>query len=136
MAKTTSGLKLSSFVIGSPRRRGEGLRIGTVRNPPRGVPITDYAVGDYFDLWLPVVSPSRALRDWFKTTPKDEKALRRYLQKYKRDMLKSSDSRQTIALLAHMAARTPISVGCYCSDEDKCHRKVLLELIEEAFDLV
>jgi uncharacterized protein YeaO (DUF488 family) len=136
MATITSSSKLGSFVIGAPRRRGEGLRIGAVRNPPRGVPTADYSVGDYFDLWLPVVSPSRELRDWFKTTPKDEKALRRYLQRYKRDMQKSSDARQTIVLLAHMALRTPISVGCYCTDEDRCHRKVLLELIEEAQCLI
>lgn len=123
-------MKLSTFRIGSPREPKEGLRVGAVRTPPRGVPTTEYASGDYFDVWLPVVSPSRELRDWLKASDKSDKALDRYLKMYRQEMKKSSDARQTIVLLARMASRTPISIGCYCDDENKCHRKILVELIE------
>jgi uncharacterized protein YeaO (DUF488 family) len=125
------GIKLHTFQIGSPRKRGEGPRIGTVRFLPRGVKKKDYAKFDYFDVWLPSVAPSRKLIRWIdsKAVTKERWAL--FLKRYENELTKT-DSRQTIQLLAKIATRTPISIGCYCPDENRCHRSKLRQLIERA----
>jgi uncharacterized protein YeaO (DUF488 family) len=121
-------LRLTTFRIGTPRRRGEGLRIGTVRFLPRGVHREDYARLDYFDVWLPTLAPSRALLAKAKSSGQ---AMEKLFDRYRSEMHKT-EPRQLIELLVEIAGRTPIAIGCYCEDERRCHRSVLLELIRAA----
>jgi uncharacterized protein YeaO (DUF488 family) len=122
-------LTLSIVRLGSDRFPGEGLRIGTVRRPPRGVRKSDYSSKNYFDVWLPTLAPSAATvklaqraqsaRDWT-----------RFRKKYRAEMAKP-DSRATLDLLAALSHASDFSVGCYCEDESRCHRSVLRELLGE-----
>jgi len=121
-------LHISTYQIGSPRRKGEGLRIGTTRLLPRGVPKREYAKRDLFDVWLPLVAPSRELLKSYTT---GRKSAAQFFRAYKTEM-KEPAARHTIELLAAIARQTPIAVGCYCQDESRCHRKVLIELIRAA----
>jgi len=118
-------LKLTTYRIGSPRRKGEGLRIGTTRLVPRGVPKREYAERDLFDVWLPLVAPSREL---LKSYNDGKKSAAQFFRAYKTEM-KEPAARHTIELLAAIARQTPIAIGCYCEDESRCHRKLLIELI-------
>jgi uncharacterized protein YeaO (DUF488 family) len=122
-------LKLRTYQIGTPRLRGEGLRIGTVRYLPRGVRKQDYARLDYFDVWFPAAAPSRELVSWLRADV--EKRWDRFVGRYRNEM-KRVEARQAIKLLAEVAKHTPISIGCYCTDENHCHRSILRKLIEEA----
>ncbi len=115
--------------LGSPRRHGEGLRLGTVRRPPRGVPKDQFARRDFYDLWLPELSPSdglvtQALR------AEDAKAWRSFTRRYRAEM-KHPAATRLLALLAALSHATDFSVGCYCPDESRCHRSVLRELLRE-----
>src|SRR4051812_3714813 len=124
-------LKLRTFRIGEPARRGEGLRIGTTRRPPRGVPKSRWQADGYFDVWLPTVAPSLALLRRFRKLVTDPgSSLEPFLGAYERERGRS-DARQTIALLAALAECTPVAIGCYCADETRCHRSRLKRLIEE-----
>lgn len=121
-------LRLITVRLGSPREPGEGLRIGVVRFLPRGIRRRDYARLNYFDVWMPALAPSRELlrRAWKLARPG-----RKFFKQYRREMAQT-EKRQLIELLAKLAKRTPISIGCYCEDETKCHRSVLFRLIREA----
>lgn len=121
-------LNLRTYRYGSPRDRGEGLRIGTTRYLPRGVFKTDYALLDYFDVWLPVLAPSRELLQWAKNKERTHEA---FAKRYENEM-KNTDARQVIKLLAELARTTPIAIGCFCADESRCHRSVLYPLILQA----
>lgn len=127
-----SRLKLHTFEIGSPRKRGEGLRISTARRPPRGVPRARIRRKGNFDSCLPHLAPSLEL---LARTPRDrmkEPAVRkRFFSAYEREM-RQPGPRHTIAFLARLAQREAISIGCYCSDESCCHRSRLRLLIERA----
>jgi len=123
-------IKLHTFQIGSPRRRGEGLRLGTVRYLPRGITKNDYARLDYFDVWLPVVAPSRKLIRWLKSADVTDKGWAQFTTRYEQGMLTTTDSRQAIKLIAAISKTTLISVGCYCEDKRRCHRSLLRKLIE------
>jgi uncharacterized protein YeaO (DUF488 family) len=126
-------LKLSTFRIGTPARKGEGLRIGATRLPPRGVPKSRWTKDGYFDLWLPVIAPSMNLLRWIKQRDINDVAIRRaYFKRYERELLGDSIARQTLQLLAAIAKRTPISIGCFCADESRCHRSRLRRLIARA----
>jgi uncharacterized protein YeaO (DUF488 family) len=118
-------MKFRTVQLGSPRKHGEGLRIGAVRYLPRGVRREDYARLDYFDVWLPTLAPSRDLLSQLK---RGEVATERFLDRYRREM-NATEPRQVIALLACLAERTSLSVGCYCESEERCHRSVLASLI-------
>lgn len=107
----TQALKLGTFRIGTPRRRGEGLRLGTVRFLPRGVPKRDYARRDYFDVWFPAVAPSRGLVRWLKSRTWSPAVQRRYATCYRREM-RAPDAVRALELLAAIARRTAISIGC------------------------
>jgi uncharacterized protein YeaO (DUF488 family) len=123
-------LKLSTFRIGDRPRPGQGLRIGATRLPPRGVPKARWKRDDYFDVWLPVIAPSRSLLRWIKQRNiNDEKTRRVFFDRYERELLGSSDSRQTLEMLAELAKRTAISIGCFCADESRCHRSRLRHVI-------
>jgi uncharacterized protein YeaO (DUF488 family) len=125
-------VSIRTFQIGSPRKRGEGLRVGAVRYLPRGAKKKDYARLDYFDVWLPVLSPSRPLLRWAKGNERDPATRRTFFARYAREMESNTDSRQAIQLVAKAGHSTHISVGCYCADESRCHRSVLIKLIRRA----
>jgi uncharacterized protein YeaO (DUF488 family) len=124
-------LRLSTYAYFDPRRRGEGLRIGCARYPVRGVKMTECAERDIFDVWMPTLAPSRELLSWFRHARAPEpKKWSTYVRRYSTEM-KETNARQTIRLLALLAAKTPISLGCYCRSEH-CHRFVLEHLISAA----
>lgn len=115
--------------LGSPRTAGEGLRIGTVRRPPRGVPKTEFATRDFYDLWLPNLAPSEALLKRGQAAA-DERAWKRFARAYRAEM-KAPEAGRVLELLAALSRRTDFAVGCYCADEMRCHRSVLRELLAE-----
>jgi uncharacterized protein YeaO (DUF488 family) len=116
--------------LGSKRAPDEGLRVGTVRRPPRGVPKERFAADDWYDVWLPQLAPSAELvkealggtsaREW-----------QSFVKKYRAEM-NAADNARLIALLAALSQSTNLSAGCYCEDEAHCHRSVLRELLKEA----
>lgn len=115
--------------LGTPRGKGEGLRIGTVRRPPRGVPKTDFAKRDFYDVWLPDLAPSDALVK-LGLAADDGKKWAAFAKKYRAEM-KKPEAARLLALLAALSRTAEFSVGCYCEDESRCHRSVLRELLEE-----
>ena len=117
--------------LGSPRAAGEGLRLGTVRRPPRGVRKEDYARRDYFDLWIPELSPSAALVKSALSTPFTPARWARFARKYRQEM-RAPAAQRLLLLLAALSSTTNLSVGCYCADESRCHRSVLRELLQES----
>jgi uncharacterized protein YeaO (DUF488 family) len=115
--------------LGAPRLPDEGLRIGTVRRPPRGVPKAEYASRDIYDVWLPNLAPSEALlKSAQATIGSDDRAWKSFVRRYRAEM-KSSDARALLATLAALSHQTNFSVGCYCGNEAHCHRAVLRELL-------
>ena len=118
---------VSSYRYGSPRRPGEGLRIGAARHLPRGVKRSDWKRGNYFDTWLPLVAPTSDLVAAFKREQID---FRTFARRYRAQM-KAPEARHVIDLLAAVAQSQPISVGCFCEDESRCHRSILRALIVE-----
>ena len=115
--------------LGSDRAPNEGLRIGTVRRPPRGVRKEDYAARNIYDVWFPNLSPSEALlKASFPVT--DEKTWRVFKRKFGTEM-KAPEARRDLDLLAALSHRTDLSVGCYCEDESRCHRSLLRELLQD-----
>ncbi len=114
--------------LGTARARSEGLRLGTVRKLPRGVRKSDYARRDYFDLWLPELAPSDALFAFARTDSLSGKRWAQFARRYRAEMARPP-ARRLLALLAALSQRTDFSVGCYCEDEDRCHRSVLRELL-------
>ena len=115
--------------LGSPRGRGEGLRLGTVRRPPRGVPRAEHASRDFYDLWLPDLAPSESLvRQALRAS--DDRSWGAFTKRYRAEMKKPGPAR-LLALLAALSHRTDLSVGCYCEDEARCHRSVLRALLLE-----
>ena len=113
--------------LGSPRTQGEGLRLGTVRRPPRGVPKAEYASRDFYDVWLPGLAPSEILLKQAPNTS-DERAWLGFVRRYRAEM-KKPEATRLLALLAALSHQTNLSVGCYCVDETRCHRSVLKELL-------
>ena len=116
--------------LGSPRARGEGLRIGTVRRPPRGVPKSEFARRDFYDVWYPELAPGEAAVK-LGLAATTEAQWRAFVRRYRQEMAAPA-ARRTIELLAALSHRTDFSVGCYCEDEARCHRSVLRELLVEA----
>jgi uncharacterized protein YeaO (DUF488 family) len=122
-------MTVSIVRLGSARIRHEGLRIGTVRRPPRGVPKAKFASENWYDVWLPELSPSDATvklglaaesdRDWAA-----------FVKRYEKEMATATAGRM-LDLLAAMSHTTGFSVGCYCEDENRCHRSVLRRLLKE-----
>jgi uncharacterized protein YeaO (DUF488 family) len=114
--------------LGTPRAKGEGVRLGTVRRPPRGVKKQDFARLDYFDLWLPDLAPSAPLFTFATSEPLTEKRWAVFARKYRAEM-KAPAARRLIALLAALSKNANFSVGCYCENEAHCHRSLLSELL-------
>jgi uncharacterized protein YeaO (DUF488 family) len=117
--------------LGAKRARDEGLRIGTVRRPPRGVRKSEYAKRDYFDLWLPELAPSAPLVSYALGEPWTPSRWRKYKRGYLREM-REPGARRLIAILAALSRQTDFSIGCYCADETRCHRSLLGDLLVEA----
>jgi uncharacterized protein YeaO (DUF488 family) len=117
--------------LGSPRAPHEGLRLGTVRRPPRGVKKNDYARLDYYDAWLPELAPSAGLVSWALSTPWSDARWARYARRYRAEMRRPSAQR-LITMLARLSQETNISIGCYCEDESRCHRSLLRALLTDA----
>lgn len=115
--------------LGTPRTPNEGLRIGTVRRPPRGVPKAEFAKRDFYDVWLPDLAPSEALVKQALQAD-DERAWRSFVRKYRAEM-KRPEAAHLLTLLAALSHQTNLAVGCYCEDESHCHRSVLRELLKE-----
>lgn len=115
--------------LGSPRAEGEGLRIGTVRRPPRGVPKAEFAARDFYDVWYPDIAPSVETMKLGQAaeTDTDWAAFRKA---YRKEMAAPEKSR-TLDLLAALSHNTDFAVGCYCEHEEHCHRSVLRELLDE-----
>jgi uncharacterized protein YeaO (DUF488 family) len=113
--------------LGSPRENHEGLRIGTVRRPPRGVRKEDYASKNIYDVWFPNLSPSETLLKEFLTT-EDEKSWKAFKRKFLAEM-KAPEAGKDLDLLAALSHHTNLSIGCYCEDENRCHRSLLRELL-------
>lgn len=122
-------MSLRVVQLGSARQPGEGLRVGTVRRPPRGVPKERFSADDWYDVWLPQLAPSAGLvkeargassaREW-----------QAFARRYRAEMA-VPDNQRLIALLAALSRDTDLSVGCYCDDEARCHRSILRELLVE-----
>ena len=113
--------------LGDPRLPGEGLRIGTVRRPPRGVPRADFSARDFYDVWLPEVAPSEELLKLGKEA-NDAGRWRAFARRYRAEM-KRPGKAHVLDLLAAMSRTTSFSVGCYCASEERCHRSILRELL-------
>lgn len=116
--------------LGNPRHSNEGLRIGTVRRPPRGVKKQDYAKRDYFDLWLPELAPSAPLVKYALSQPLTPERWASYSRRYRAEMKQPAAAR-LLALVAALSRQTDLSIGCYCADESHCHRSLLKELLIE-----
>jgi len=116
--------------LGTPRARNEGLRIGTVRRPPRGVPKSKFASGNWYDVWFPNLAPSvPTMKLGLSAQSKGQWA--RFERRYRKEMA-APEHAHAIALLAALSRATHFSVGCYCEDESRCHRSILRELLKNA----
>jgi uncharacterized protein YeaO (DUF488 family) len=115
--------------LGTKRAAGEGLRLGTVRRPPRGVPKARFAKDDWYDLWLPELAPSEALVKQ-ALRAKTDGAWRAFTARYRREMA-APDKARLLGLLAALSRSASFAVGCYCEDEARCHRAVLRALLRE-----
>lgn len=116
--------------LGSPRAEDEGPRLGTVRRPPRGVPKSEFARRDFYDVWYPNLAPSRETMKLGlgAATPAEWK---RFVKAYRAEMA-APDAARTIAVLALLSRHADFAVGCYCEDESRCHRSLLRELLAQA----
>ncbi|MBW8758883.1 MAG: DUF488 family protein [Burkholderiales bacterium] len=122
--------------LGTPRHPHEGTRIGTVRRPPRGVPKSAFASGDWYDVWYPNLSPTpelvkRALASQADLSATGEKEWAAFTRGYRAEMKQPQNAR-TIELLAALSQHADFSLGCYCENEARCHRSILRELLKDA----
>ncbi len=115
--------------LGTKRFRGEGLRIGTVRHPPRGVSKSDYAAQNWYDVWFPNLAPS-ATTVKLALLAKTERDLAAFEKRYRAEMAAVENSR-ALDLLAALSHHANFSVGCYCAEASRCHRAILRTLLEE-----
>jgi uncharacterized protein YeaO (DUF488 family) len=117
--------------LGTPRAGDEGLRLGTVRRPPRGIKKREYARLDYYDVWLPELAPTAPLVSLALSRPWTDARWRQFARRYRGEM-RAPAAQRLIALLAALSQQTNFSVGCYCENESRCHRSVLRELLADA----
>lgn len=130
MRHEESSMSIHIIRLGSPRAKDEGLRIGTVRRPPRGVPRGEFAKRDYYDVWFPNLAPSletMKAAQAARTTAEWNAFERRY-----RKEMAAPDAAHAIALLAALSHGSDFSVGCYCEDEAHCHCAILRMLLADA----
>ena len=122
-------MPIAVLKLGSPRKPNEGLRVGTVRRPPRGVPKADFARLDFYDVWLPNLAPSAELVALAQQS-RDERSWKTFERKYRAEMNKPDEAR-LLDLLAALSHQTSFSLGCYCENEGRCHRSILKKLLAE-----
>ena len=122
-------MAISIVRLGSAKAENEGIRIGTLRRPPRGVKKAEIAGRGYYDVWFPILSPSPELVARAKTATQAAD-WQRFVQQFKREM-SAPEPRRALDLLAALSSSADFSVGCYCEDERHCHRSVLRELLAE-----
>jgi uncharacterized protein YeaO (DUF488 family) len=115
--------------LGTPRAKGEGLRIGTVRRPPRGVPKREFASRDWYDVWFPNLAPSVETMKLGLAVKTPAQWLA-FTRKYRAEMAAPENSR-TLDVLAALSHQTNFAVGCYCENESRCHRSILRALFAE-----
>ena len=115
--------------LGTARIRGEGLRIGTVRHPPRGVPKHKHATQNWYDVWFPELAPSAQAVELGQAAA-TERQWAAFAKRYRAEMAVPEKIR-ILNLLAALSRQSDFSVGCYCADESRCHRSVLRTLLEE-----
>lgn len=125
-------MPISVVRLGSPRLPGEGIRLGTVRRPPRGVPKSEFASRNFYDVWLPNLSPapelvSEALQSQHEH---DDRRWQAFARKFRAEM-KQPEAAHLLDLLAALSHQTNFSIGCYCEDEARCHRSILRDLLQE-----
>lgn len=122
-------MPVSIVRLGTPRADGEGLRVGTVRRPPRGVPKSEFSSGNWYDVWYPNLAPGAETMKLGQEaeTPQQWAA---FVKKYRAEMMQP-DAARTIDLLAALSHTADFAVGCYCEDEAHCHRSVLRQLLAE-----
>jgi uncharacterized protein YeaO (DUF488 family) len=116
--------------LGSPRGKGEGIRIGTVRRPPRGVRKDDYGRLDFYDVWLPQLAPSAELAKLAQHGLTKPTAWKRFEQRYSHE-LSAPDNCRLLDLLAALSKAADFAIGCYCADETTCHRSILKRILQE-----
>lgn len=122
-------MAVSIVRLGSPRSANEGLRIGTVRRPPRGVPKAEFATRDFYDVWLPQLSPTPDLVQQ-AISARGDREWQAFRRKFRQE-LNQPESCRLLDLLAAMSQQTNFAIGCYCEEEARCHRSVLRELLTE-----
>ncbi len=123
-------MAISIVRLGKPRRQKEGLRLGTVRRPPRGVKKEDFSRRDYYDVWLPELAPSAKWASWALSEPWSDARWKKFEKNYRREM-KQPGAQRVLDLLAKLSHHADFSVGCYCENEDRCHRTILRRLLTE-----
>ena len=127
-------MAISIVQLGSPRAPDEGLRVGTVRRPPRGVPKAEFASRNYYDVWFPNLAPStEGVAQALAAT--DDKSWAAFTRRYRAEM-NQPDASRVLDLLAALSHGTDLAVGCYCADERRCHRSVLRDLLTERGALI
>src|SRR3954470_5862545 len=117
--------------LGTPRHPEEGLRLGTVRRPPRGVPRSEFASRNYYGVWVPELAPSAPLFSWAISQPFTDARWKRFAREYRKEM-RAPAAVHLIALLARLSSQTNFSVGCYCAAESRFHRSLLREILVAA----
>jgi uncharacterized protein YeaO (DUF488 family) len=116
--------------LGEPREPDEGIRLGTVRRPPRGVKKEDYARRNFYDAWLPELSPAAELVSWAMAGGLTDSKWKTFARRYRAEMSQPA-AQHLLELLAVLSRTADFSVGCYCEDESRCHRSLLRELLVE-----
>ena len=122
-------MPISVLRLGSPRRPGERLRLGTVRRPPRGVPKSEFAKRDFYDVWLPLLSPSPKLVA-LGLRARDERDWKAFARRFRGEM-SAPEAARVLDLLAALSHQTSFALGCYCENEERCHRSILRALLAE-----
>jgi uncharacterized protein YeaO (DUF488 family) len=122
-------LAITIVRLGSARAADEGIRLGTVRRPPRGVPKSEFAKRDFYDVWLPALSPSQKLVS-FALKSRDARSWKVFERKFRAEM-REPEAGRLLDLLAALSHQTNLSLGCYCESEDRCHRSILRALLTE-----
>jgi uncharacterized protein YeaO (DUF488 family) len=121
-------MAIRTYRLGSAREAGEGVRLGTVRRPPRAVKKEDHAALDFYDAWLPELAPSAALVSWFQAEPMSDARWAKFARSYRREM-GAPEARHLLDALARLSRQADFAVGCYCEREDRCHRSILRDLL-------
>mgnify|MGYP001015033138 CR=1 FL=1 len=116
--------------LGTPRAEGEGVRLGTVRRPPRGVPKADFARLDYYDVWFPNLAPTAELVAEALAAGDDDRAWAAFVRKFRKEM-SAPDAARVLDVLAALSHESNFALGCYCESETRCHRSVLRDLLLE-----